>query len=218
MPLDDYPKEYMSIGSPGCDDYATTWECFAGDQPPDNGHDIFRLSNGLLSTAPLHEIVAARKSTRSGGPITTEHLGGVLHLAGSNAPSAGNFRTIRAVVAAGSVEGLGCGLWLYDPRKHCDSLLHRIGGTDDADAALSAAAGAMRADTVPPAVILLKALDADPLCNKYGANAFALSTREAGVWLGLLSLAVVAAGIGGCCLGPAAWNGGECKAAFALWG
>ena len=164
-------------------------------------------------TLSVEEAIRRRRSVRSGGPLTLAQLARVLHLSSMSPPSAGGFRTIQPYVAIGEVEGAEPGIWHY---RREDANLLRVEGLEAADSALSRASGAMGSDTCPPAVILLRA-DWGRLRGKYGANAFALATREAGIWLGLLSLAAVASDAGGCCLGPAGW-GEEDMAAFALWG
>ena len=158
----------------------------------------------------MKDLIERRRSARSGGPLLAGALIDVLHLAWLNPPSAGGFRTIKPYVAVGEVRDIEPGVYLYNGD------LKKEQGIEVADSYLSHAAGAMSAARTPPAVILLRP-EWSNLKEKYGANAFALATREAGVWLGILSLVSIASGVGGCCLGPKAW-GKDDLAAFALWG
>ena len=144
---------------------------------------------------PLGRAFAERRSTRQGGPVSPEQVAELLRLAGSNPPSPGGFRTIYPVAAFEWHEG---------------ELERR-----EADLALSRASGALQGP-VPPAVVLLRA-KWGPLRDKYGPGAVSLAVRETGVWMAYLGLACVELGLGGCCLGPAAW-GEEDLGAFAVFG
>ena len=111
------------------------------------------------------------------------------------APSAGGLYPLRCYVA------LAGKLTWYEPKEH---RLVEVEGY--ADMVRERAAGAMHVFTPPPAVLLLTE-HGDGTREKYGEKAGQeLIACEVGVLYGLWSLVCAAAGVGGCCLGPLAWN------------
>lgn len=159
-------------------------------------------------TGTLWSALMDRCSTRSGGPLSLPQVADVLTNTDLAVPSAGSLYAIVPHVALAEPWGV----FRFEP-----DVLHEVAGGEAADLALSRAAAAMHTAVFPPAVVLLRG-EPSRLEPKYPKRAHhALMAREAGVWLGTLGIVAAGFGIGGCCLGPAAW-GEEDMAAFALWG
>ena len=184
---------------------------------------------------PLGEAIEYRKSSRAGGmaaevfwPVLSALLHYTLRTAEEPVDRGWPYETTwRRAPSAGGMYPLECyvalpgGLSWYDPRGH--RLVDAPSGeTTLADTARELAAGSMYAWQPPRCVLLLaeRAGRRYPQARESG-NA-ALVSQDVGVLYGHWGLLCAALDVGGCCLGPAAWDvpgwpWEPLRGAFAVW-
>lgn len=175
-------------------------------------HDVVPVTD-IGPTRPFAEVLAARRSARSFGPLELESLGTVLArsalvrrrwvgedgFAESSrpAPSAGARHPLTLVVLAARVNGLAAGMWVLDP----DAAVLRparpgLGAPAEAFEAITAA---LRIADPPPATVFTVAQPARTL-SRY-ATGMPLIWRDTGALLATLHLAATDLGLPSCIAG-----------------
>ncbi|MHB1558433.1 MAG: SagB family peptide dehydrogenase [Isosphaeraceae bacterium] len=173
---------------------------------------------------PLFRVVEARRSERTPGgrPIALEQLGEFLYrvarVRGEQAvtletpagpvrtdfvarpyPSGGALYELEFYAVVSVCEGLGPGLYYYEPRGH--ALVALRGATEEVEGLLRDAAGSA---TIPPEtiqVLLIVTARFPRLAWKYSAMAYALVLKHVGVVYQNMYLAATAMGLAPCALG-----------------
>ncbi|NHC06402.1 nitroreductase family protein [Azonexus fungiphilus] len=160
-----------------------------------------------LIKAPFGEVISARRTRRSFGPISANDLGALLwascRVEREGHHELGFSLTLRPVPSAGAIHPIhviangpaDANWWLYNPSEH------RLEQLVEVDPAL-ADVRSMLENIVPPrdATILLFAAEPGKTFAKY-AEACSLLWRDAGVLIGHLSLVAEALGLSFCPLG-----------------
>lgn len=170
------------------------------------------------SDVPLTRAIEERRSHRDQGdpPIHVRQLGELLHRtarvralgrsSGSPSyptssrpyPGAGACHELEIYLAVRACEGLGEGLYHYEPQDHA---LTTISGPTAAVTALLAGARAAMASRAPPQVLLVAAARFGRVMWKYESVAYALVLKDTGVLYQTVYLVTTAMGLAACALG-----------------
>ncbi len=173
---------------------------------------------------PLFRVVEDRRSQRTfgGRPIALDQFGEFLYrvarVRGEQAvtletpagpvrtefvarpyPSGGALYELEFYAVVGACEGLGPGLYFYEPRGH--SLVALRGLTDEVEGLLRDAAGSAAVPRETIQVLLIVTTRFPRLAWKYSAMAYALVLKHVGVVYHNMYLAATAMGLAPCALG-----------------
>ncbi len=173
--------------------------------------DLERL---LHEDLPFTRVLEERRSRREPGeqPVTVQDLGEFLFRSGrvrgvrSTAthevsdrpyPGGGAIYELEIYPVVNRCEGLGAGLYHYDPQNH---RLERLSGLTPEARGLVEAAGAM-AEAPPPDVLLVLAARFQRVAWKYRSMAYAGILKNVGALYQTMYLVAAAMGLSACALG-----------------